>query len=146
MMPARALLGLIEAANKVSAKFAEAEEQLVADLGLSSARLRVLAAMADEEQPRTVSQLARRLGLSRQAVQRLVNDLEAGELVVWLPNPDHARAQLACMTERSRAIYAEAQGRRLALVEALSRGLEPAWVEVGSGLLTVIDNRLGRGS
>jgi DNA-binding MarR family transcriptional regulator len=142
MTSAFSLLALLDAAGPVLTEFVEVEDRLVADLGLSSARLRVLSAMAQEEQPRTVSRLARRLGITRQGVQRLVNDLEARGLVAWLRNPDHARAQLVCMTEDGRGAYVEAQRRRLALAEALAQGLEPSWVEVASGLLTLIRKRL----
>jgi len=49
-----------------------------------------------------VAVAARRLGLARQSVQRVVDDLAAGGFVVLRPNPDHARAALVELTPAGR--------------------------------------------
>jgi DNA-binding MarR family transcriptional regulator len=48
--------------------------------------------------PRTVASAARRLGLARQSVQRVVDDLVAAGQLVLRDNPDHARAPLVALT------------------------------------------------
>ena len=70
--------------------------------------------------PRTVSALSRTMGQSRQAVQRIVNDLEAAGLVAFLPNPAHKRAQLVALTAEGEALYARAEARRVPWTEALA--------------------------
>jgi DNA-binding MarR family transcriptional regulator len=57
-------------------------------------------------EPRTVATAARRLGLTRQSVQRVVDDLvEDGQLELHA-NPDHARAPLVSLTGAGRETLA----------------------------------------
>ncbi|WP_084649850.1 MarR family winged helix-turn-helix transcriptional regulator [Stappia stellulata] len=100
-----------------------AGDALVGDLGLTSARWQVLGAVALEGRPLSVAQIARRMGLSRQAVQRVVNDLTAAGLVALEDNPDHKRARLVVMTGAGEAAYAEADRRQIAWAKELSEDL-----------------------
>jgi len=54
-----------------------------------------------------VSQIARRMGLARQNVQRLADALEKEGVVLYAPNPDHQRAKLVCLTKRGRKAFEE---------------------------------------
>lgn len=56
--------------------------------------------------PLTVSQAARRLGTSRQAVQRSADDLIARGLAVTEPNPDHRTSPFIILTDEGRAVLA----------------------------------------
>lgn len=56
-------------------------------LGQTQARWQVLSAASAE--PKTVAQIARRLGVTRQGVQRLANILVRDGSAVFRPNPDH---------------------------------------------------------
>lgn len=67
-------------------------DRLTAPEGLSSARWQVMGAI--DEGPQTVSGIARRMGLTRQSVQRTVNELARSGIVRMLENPDHKRAKL----------------------------------------------------
>jgi DNA-binding MarR family transcriptional regulator len=79
-------------------------ESLARELGQTAARWHVLSVLSAE--PRTVATAARRLGLTRQSVQRVVDDLvEAGQLELHA-NPDHARAPLVSLTGAGRATLA----------------------------------------
>jgi DNA-binding MarR family transcriptional regulator len=49
-----------------------------------------------------VSDLSQRLGISKQAVSQLVDDLEAWGIVIRAPDPDDARARRVTWTERGR--------------------------------------------
>ncbi|MCS6622335.1 MarR family transcriptional regulator [Roseibacterium beibuensis] len=102
-----------------------AGDALVADLGLTSARWQVLGAVILEDRPLTVAQIARRMGLTRQSVQRVVSDLEAVQLVRFEDNPDHKRAKLVALTEAGEAAYAEADTRQIAWARDLADGMEP---------------------
>jgi DNA-binding MarR family transcriptional regulator len=46
------------------------------------------------------SQIARRVGLTRQSVRRTVDLLEAEKVVERVPNPDHRAAELVRLTSR----------------------------------------------
>lgn len=60
-------------------------DRLTAPEGLSSARWQVMGAI--DEGPQTVSGIARRMGLTRQSVQRTVNELARSGIVRMLENP-----------------------------------------------------------
>lgn len=139
---AEALARLLAATDRAAGAFAAAEDELVADLGLSSARGRVMDLLAGAPAPLTVSQIARALGLSRQAVQRLADDLEERGLTAYSPNPGHARAHLTGLTEAGAAAYAEALRRKALWLEGLSRKLTPEWIDMAAELLTLTARRV----
>ena len=116
-------------------------DQLVRDLGLTSARWQILGAIALEGRPLTVAQIARRMGLTRQSVQRVAGDLEAAGLAVFQDNPDHKRAKLLALTENGEAAYSEAEARQISWVNALSKGLDPKVVSQALELLKTIHDR-----
>ncbi len=57
----------------------------------------------------TVASIARRLGLPRQAVHRVIVDLVDQGHVEKFANPDHARSEFVTLTQEGRAVH-----RRLA--------------------------------
>lgn len=63
--------------------------------------------------------IARRLGLTRQSVQRVVNELASDGLVVSDANPDHARSSLVSLTQEGRHVMAELFTRSEASRKAL---------------------------
>ncbi|MGH8670106.1 MAG: MarR family winged helix-turn-helix transcriptional regulator [Burkholderiales bacterium] len=65
--------------------------------GQSGARWKVLSAASVGGQ--TVAQLARRLGLTRQSVQRVADILEEDGLVRYEPNPDHQRSPKVTLSQ-----------------------------------------------
>lgn len=83
----------------------------VKDVGLTSARWLVLGAVALAAAPIPVAQIARNMGLTRQAVQRLTNEMSAAGLVELRDNPRHRRARVVVLTAEGRAAYEEALER-----------------------------------
>ena len=77
-----------------------AGNDLTQPFGLTSARWQVMGAIDHEGQPMTVAQIARRMGLSRQGVQRIVNDLVKFEMIDLETNRDHKRAPLIVLTKK----------------------------------------------
>ena len=69
-------------------------------VGLTSSRWQVLGAI--EGQSQSVAHIARKMGLTRQNVQRIANVLEREGIVEYSPNPNHRRAKLVCLTARGR--------------------------------------------
>ncbi|MEW2133912.1 MarR family winged helix-turn-helix transcriptional regulator [Streptomyces sp. NPDC005435] len=80
-------------------------ERTAAAEGLTQARWQVMSVVA--ESPLTVPQAARRLGVSRQNVQRVAGDLVERDLAAFEPNPDHRGSPLLVLTGAG----AEALGR-----------------------------------
>ena len=138
-----ALDRLQRACDKAAGALSDAVDDLVADLGLSTARMQLLDDLAAHG-PRTVSQVARAVGLSRQAVQRVADDLVRRDLAAYRRNPDHARAQLLDMTAAGRSAHAEAVRRKALWLTSLGAGLTPAWIEMASELMTLLARRAGQ--
>lgn len=94
-------------------------EQLAAQAGQTAARWHVLSVLSGGSM--TVPAVARRLGLSRQAVQRVVDDLVEAGLVRLEPNPGHARSPLATLTAEGapllRDLFRRSEESRAALLE-----------------------------
>jgi DNA-binding MarR family transcriptional regulator len=99
-------------------------DALVEDLGLSSARWQVIGAIALAAMPLPIAQIARNMGLTRQAVQRVANELEAKGFVRFAPNPNHRRAKLALLTRKGETAYAAAMARWQPAASAISRGID----------------------
>ena len=88
-------------------------DHLVRDLGLTSARWQVIGAISLENRNLTVSQIARRMGLTRQSVQRVVNDLVDSKFLTYSENPDHKRAKLIGLTDKGVEIFQLAEQRQI---------------------------------
>jgi DNA-binding MarR family transcriptional regulator len=110
--------------------------------GLTSARWQVLGAVALAEQPLTVPQIARRMGLSRQSVHATAARLVASGLVQLIPNADHRRSQLVRLTGLGEAKYRAIQRRQAVWVSRLAEGLRRSDLETTTGVLLEMCRRL----
>ena len=139
---AQAMTGLILEVFRLNGALLEAGDGLVSDIGLTSARWQVLGGIAYSEDPRPVAWVAQDMGLSRQAVQRIVNDLRKAGLVELQTNPRHARAKLVLLTKVGQRCLAQASERQAKWVEELAKGLEPENIENAVALVKAASNRL----
>lgn len=80
-------------------------DDMGSEYGITSARWKILGALYLAGEPQTVPQIARSMGLTRQAVQRLVDAMHQDELLVFQDNPGHKRAKLISLSERGKTIY-----------------------------------------
>jgi len=97
---------------RVNSLLLSAGDDLTRDLGLSSARWQVLGALELAGRPLTVSQIARNMGLVRQSVQRIADDLARDGFVSYGSNPDHRRAKLVIPTKSGRGGFIAAMRRQ----------------------------------
>lgn len=139
---ATALTELVLEVFRLNGALLAAGDRLVAPLGLSSARWQVLGAIALAQRPEPVANLARNMGLTRQAVQRIVNDLADGRFVTLEPNPHHRRAQLVVLTAAGRKLYEGADQRQVPWVNALATGLKQAELRAATQTLHTVRRRL----
>jgi DNA-binding MarR family transcriptional regulator len=116
----------------------EAGDRLVGNLGLTSARWQVLGAIALAPAPLPVAQIARNMGLARQSVRRVVEDMQAEGLLRLAPNPHHRRAALVEMTPRGQAAYAAATARKDLWAHAVAGGLSVEALEAASTVLRAL--------
>jgi DNA-binding MarR family transcriptional regulator len=95
----------------------EAGDALTKPLGQTSARWQVLAGAANGDM--SVAQIARALGVSRQAVQRLADLLEADGLARYDENPAHLRAKLLALTPEGHKTLGAIRARQTLWANAL---------------------------
>jgi DNA-binding MarR family transcriptional regulator len=82
---------------RLNARLLEAAQELAAHGGITAAWWQVLGGVLD--QPRTVAAIGRRMGMTRQGVQRVADLLVTNHLAEYRPNPAHRRAKLLACTE-----------------------------------------------
>ncbi|MEI5103072.1 MarR family transcriptional regulator [Streptomyces sp. PmtG] len=86
--------------------------------------------------PMTVPQMGRAQALSRQFVQRMVNDAAAGGLVEITANPAHRRSSLIRLTARGEAAITAATAREHALMRRVRGDVTEADVAACVHVLT----------
>ncbi len=92
--------------------------------GLTSARWQVMGAVDLAERPLTVSQISRRMGLARQGVQRIANELVVQGLLIAKDNIDHKNAKLFALTERGKKVSNKVDKAQIQWVNQFSKGLD----------------------
>ncbi|MGO4151965.1 MarR family winged helix-turn-helix transcriptional regulator [Cupriavidus sp. YAF13] len=99
--------------------FMEAAERIAAPAGLTAARWRVLGAVLHEH--RTVAEIGRFMGLTRQSVQRLADVLVGEGLAMFIDNPSHKSAKLLAPTAAGHSAVALLATRQAAWANAVSQ-------------------------
>jgi DNA-binding MarR family transcriptional regulator len=140
--PFEALTELILEVFRVNGALIAAGDRLVADLDLTSARWQVLGAIALSPAPEPVARLARAMGLHRQGVQRIVNELEAEGIVMLSDNPHHRRARLVQLTRKGEALYREADRRQKPWAKHLAKRLDSKSIGAAQALLQSLREQL----
>lgn len=106
-----AITDLIRAVLHMSATAERQGSKLTKHLGVTSARWQAMGQLHWSEERMTVSQLARALGLSRQAVQRLASGMAGDGVVAFVENPADKRAMHVVLTKRGSEIHSAALER-----------------------------------
>ncbi|EFE65482.1 MULTISPECIES: MarR family winged helix-turn-helix transcriptional regulator [Streptomyces] len=117
-------------------------EQGLAPDGLSVG-VRAVLALLHRNGPMTVPQMGRAQAISRQFVQRMVNDAAARGLVESVPNPAHRRSSLIRLTDAGRAAVTAVLDREHLLLREVGGALTDADVtaclRVLGAMLTALD-------
>jgi DNA-binding MarR family transcriptional regulator len=92
-----ALTQLILIVFRLHGRLQEAAQAMAAQGGINAAWWQVIGGVLDE--PRSVAEIARRMGMTRQGVQRVADLLVDRGLAAYRPNPAHRRAKLLAPTE-----------------------------------------------
>lgn len=106
---------------EVNGLIIRAGEGVSRSLGQSSARWQVLGRV---HQPKTVSDIARDIGLARQSVQRTADVLAAEGLVRFRAHPTDRRTQLVALTAKGRKVLSEVYRRQVAWSDELLQRLD----------------------
>jgi DNA-binding MarR family transcriptional regulator len=120
----------------------QAADAMSDEFDLTGARWQVMKVVA--RQPLTASQIARRLGLQRQSVQRTVDSVREQGLVEVQPNVDHLRAGLIALSDEGRRILAALELRQQAWLARCLRGLTRAELDKLGRSLADLASRVDR--
>lgn len=102
----------------LQAALAAVVDRVHADAGLSTSQHKVIRTLRDAGDA-TVPDIALRLGVSRQFVQKVCNDLSTRGLVDFSTNPRHKRSSLVSLTAAGSDTFETARRREDALIERL---------------------------
>jgi DNA-binding MarR family transcriptional regulator len=113
---------------------------LLSRLPVSHGRMALLRSLALRG-PRTLSELARERGVSRQGVQRLAEALESQGLARSTPDPSRPRAKRLELTEAGLAAYRELAQQEARELNARAAGLAPADLRTAARVLRLLAGR-----
>ena len=102
---------------RLNSELIAAGDSLSKDLNMSSARWQVMGTLNLAMKPISVSEVARRMGLARQSVQRIVDWLSENGLVDYMENPGDRRARLASPSKQGLRVYEQLELRRVRWAE-----------------------------
>ncbi|MFJ3233646.1 MarR family winged helix-turn-helix transcriptional regulator [Streptomyces sp. NPDC086787] len=115
-------------------------DALAAGLGQSQARWQLLSVASGN--PVTVAQASRRLGVTRQGVQRIANDLVREDLAAFQPNPDHRTSPLLALTPAGDRVLREITERATEVNRILATDLSPDEITTARSLLRLLTDRV----
>ena len=133
-----ALTALILETFRLNGALLAAGNKLTKPVGMTSARWQVMGSMHESKHDLTVAQIARRRGLARQGVQRIVNDLQEFGFVVLEENIDHKRSPLVSITDKGKEVMAEIDEAQAAWVNGLCDGLSQGQIVKALELMETI--------
>ena len=118
---------------ELAGSFRRAGEEIARSAGQTQARWQLLSVISAG--PHTVAQIARRLGYTRQSIQRPADQLADEELVRYDSNPDHKTSPLVEMTEEGQRVYSEITKAAHKWHVALARQVDREKLEVTRGFV-----------
>ena len=127
---------------RLNGRLIAAGDALVAEIDLTSARWQVIGAIALQPAPAPVAHVAQAMGLTRQSVQRIADELEKVGVVAFRPNPRHKRAKLIVLTAKGTTLNEAAMARQRPWAKRLAAGLGRAELEAARDILARLRVRL----
>ena len=138
-----AFSGLMQACFRVNRQLIAAAGQLTRDTGITGAQWGVLGVFGTTGGASlTVAQAARRLGQSRQSVQRVADLLVAKDLLEYRTNPQHRRAKLAVVTDSGQRLLAQLLERQTEWAGRAAGDLDIEKIRATTELVNQVSGRL----
>lgn len=97
-----------------------AGDALHGDSGITASQRAVLEFLS-QYQPQTVPQMAREKSVSRQHIQKIVNQLLARRLVEQIDNPSHKRSRWIRMTRSGNRLFDSIKRREAKLLDVMEK-------------------------
>ena len=117
-------------------------DELTKELGLTSARWKVLGALAYSDLPMTVSQIAYSMGQTRQGVQRLSDAMVNEGILAYEDNPQHKKAKLVAMTPKGEDVFLALERKQIQWANKNSTEISAHEMEVALGVLKKMVQKL----
>ena len=117
----KVLTDLVLEIFRLNGRLLGAGDELTRSFGQTSSRWQVMGAVEDE--PRTVAEIARLMGLTRQSVQRTADLLGAEKLGEFVDNPNHRRAHLFRLTDRGVRLLQRIGERQIEWANSSAEGI-----------------------
>lgn len=127
---------------RLNARLLEKGNQMVAPLGMTSARWQVLGAIALSGKAVSCPQIAEVMGVTRQGAQKQLNLACDDQLIAVQENPRNTRSPLYELTVAGREAYSNAMALQVVWSKALARGIAPADWQNTLTVLRELDARL----
>jgi DNA-binding MarR family transcriptional regulator len=138
----RLLASLILEVFRLNGRLLSVADGLVAKLGLTSAKWQVLGAIGMAASPEPVARIARNMGLRRQSVQRIVNELADDKMIEFQENPHHRRAKLVLLTRKGRAVFVAAGAVGTPWMTSLVKDLDAGRMIAAREVVEILRKRL----
>jgi len=122
------LSALAKTTFRLNGQFLAVGEELAQPAGLTAALWQVLGAVLGS--PRSVADVAREIGVTRQSVQRVADVLVDRGLAEYQPNPAHRRAKLLTPTAAGRQAIRRIGPAHAAFAQRLADELSTGALEV----------------
>ena len=136
------LYQLIGEIFQINGKLLANGDRLSAQYDLTGARWQVLGALKMENCPLTVAQIARRMGLQRQSVQRLVDIMVKQKILTYIPNPEHKRAKLVDLTKHGSKVCEKLGETKQCWADEIVKGFTHEELEQTIRVLQKLGDRL----
>jgi DNA-binding MarR family transcriptional regulator len=137
-----ALTDLIRTVLRMHTTVQKSGTRLMQGTGITNARWQMLSELCAFEKRVTVSELARHMGLTRQAIQRLADDMSNDGLIKFVENPGDARAMHLLLTKAGRASYNEALEREWQWANAIAEDFDAQQITHAVALLEAITQKM----
>jgi DNA-binding MarR family transcriptional regulator len=129
---------------ETNGRLVETGNALVRDAGLTTAWWQVLGALGYAPAPLPVAHIARNMGLTRQAVQRVVDLLVERGFVALETNPHHRRAKLVVLTAAGRTALDAAEAAAAPLDRRIVERVGSERIAAAIAVLTEMNDVIDR--
>jgi len=118
-------------------------DRIAGEFGLSSARWKVLGALAINGHPMTVAQVGRHMGLARQSVQRIANDMAESGHFTWVDNPSDKRAMLLKLTAKGKRVYRQLESDQAPWANEAANGMSSEELNSALNVIRRLNDHFG---
>ena len=135
-------LDLVRAVFRLNGLLLADGDRMAERAGLTSARWKVIGVIALSGNGVTVPGIARALGQSRQAVQRITDVMATDGLIVYAENPRHKRSSLVQLTDHGQEVYSALRAVQDPWAIGLTDDVPAAELETSLRLMQRLVNRM----